>query len=76
MPPRLPADIPTARVRRALLRLGFVLSREGGSHTVFAHPDHPREQFVLPRHRTASRLMIVSTLARFGFGEQRFLDVY
>ncbi len=76
MPPRLPADLPTARVQRALLRLRFVLDREGGRHTVFAHPDHPGKTFALPRHATVPRFIVVGLLGRAGLDEQDFLDVY
>jgi predicted RNA binding protein YcfA (HicA-like mRNA interferase family) len=76
MPPRLPAEIATERAHHALLRLGFVVIREGGRHTIYAHPDRPGVRFALPRHSTVFRILLVGFLRRAGFAEKDFLDVY
>ena len=75
MPPRLPAEMATERVHRALLRLGFVVVREG-KHTIYARPGRSELSLALPRHSTVYRVLLVGFLRRAGLSEQNFLDVF
>ncbi len=75
MPPRLPAEMATERVHRALVRLGFIVVREG-KHTIYARPGRPELSLALPRHSTVYRILLVGFLRRAGLTEKDFLDVY
>ena len=47
---KLPADVSGQDLRRALQRVGFVLTRQRGSHMMFRR-DKPRARVVVPDHK-------------------------
>jgi predicted RNA binding protein YcfA (HicA-like mRNA interferase family) len=47
---KLPADISGQDLGRVLLRIGFVLTRQRGSHMIFRRND-PRTRVVVPDHK-------------------------
>ncbi|MFN8011087.1 MAG: type II toxin-antitoxin system HicA family toxin [Holophagaceae bacterium] len=48
---RLPRDIRGDELAKALERLGYVLSRQRGSHLRLAHPGPPEAHVTIPAHR-------------------------
>lgn len=48
---KLPADLSGQDLRKALQRVGFVLTRQRGSHMVLRR-DEPRARVVVPDHKT------------------------
>lgn len=47
---KLPADVSGQDLRKVLQRLGFVLTRQRGSHMIFRR-DNPRARVVVPDHK-------------------------
>ena len=47
---KLPADISGQDLRRALRRVGFILTRQRGSHMILRR-DNPRARVVVPDHK-------------------------
>ena len=76
MPGRLPSDLPRARVVRALNRLGFVLQREGGLHSIFRDPHDPSRLISLPRHSRIKRRLLRGILSGVGITESDFMSRY
>lgn len=69
---RLPGDLPTRKVLQAFYRLGFVLLREGGSHSVFHDPNDQTRVAVIPRHTKVKQ----DLLRGVGLSEADFLQHY
>lgn len=47
---KLPADVSGQDLRKVLQRLGFVLTRQRGSHMILRR-DNPRARVVVPDHK-------------------------
>jgi len=73
---RLPPDLPTGKVHNALKRLGFVLKREGGKHSIFADPEKPERIIPVPRHSRVKGLLLRGLLKGVGISEQQFMEKY
>lgn len=73
---RLPGDLPTSKVLRALQRLGFVLDHEGAKHTVLKDPTDPRRVAVVPRHSRTKVGLLRAILKAAGIAEADFLARY
>ena len=48
---KLPTAISGSQLRRALERVGFVITRQRGSHMIM-HRSNPKVRVVVPNHRT------------------------
>ncbi len=58
---RLPRDLDGPELVRALVRTGFVVERQSGSHAVLIHRDDPAREVVIPIH--PGRPLATGTLA-------------
>ncbi len=47
---KLPRDLDGRELVRALVRAGFVVDRQSGSHAVLLHPTDPNRELVVPIH--------------------------
>ena len=75
-PRRLPSDLPTERVRRALERLGFAFHHEGSRHTIYRDPGDPTRFVSLPRHARVKRHLLRGILRGVGVSEAEFMERY
>jgi predicted RNA binding protein YcfA (HicA-like mRNA interferase family) len=73
---RLPGDLPTSKVLRALQRLGFVVDHEGGKHTVLKDPTDASRVAVVPRHSRLKADLLRAILRGAGISEADFLARY
>ena len=68
---RLPRSLTGSEVERALLRAGFYLKRQKGSHRVLRR-DQPFAQVVVPMHRSIDTGTLASILDGSGLTVQEF----
>ncbi len=73
---RLPSDLPRDRVLRAIKRLGFVLVRDSGDHSVYKHQDDADRLMVVPRHSRVKRQLLRNILSGAGVTEEQFMSAY
>lgn len=73
---RLPGDLPTAKVLKAFYRLGFVLHREGGEHTILHDPGNQARTVAIPRHTKVKAQLLRGILRGVGLSEAEFLKAY
>ena len=71
----LPSSLDRRRVVRALRRLGFTDTREGGRHTILLDGDR-RRSVVLPRHTRIRRGTLRAELRRANVTLDEFMEVY
>lgn len=73
---RLPSDLPRAKVLVAIKRLGFVLDREGGRHSVYKDPADLGRMMVIPRHSQIKKQLLQGILAGARVSEEDFMAKY
>ncbi|MCZ6535549.1 MAG: type II toxin-antitoxin system HicA family toxin [Chloroflexi bacterium] len=71
---KLPRGLSGARVKRALIRAGFYIKRQKGSHIVLRR-DEPFAQVVVPAHRRIDTGTLDSILDSAGLTVEEFLKL-
>ncbi len=70
------AGLKYRRVIAALKRAGCVVVRQGGRHTILRHPDYPRAEISIPRHRVVKQGLLVSAIKKIGLTADEFVGYY
>jgi hypothetical protein len=74
---KFPVDAPIGRVVSALLRLGFVLVREGNPISMLReNPDGTTTPLTIPNHPSLKKSTLRTALTQAGFSREAFLEAY
>ncbi|MEW6777428.1 MAG: type II toxin-antitoxin system HicA family toxin [Bdellovibrionota bacterium] len=72
MSPRLPS-LTAKQVLRALLRAGFYVHHQVGSHATLKHPSDPRKRVTVPMHaRELPRGTLLAIVKQAGMSPEEF----
>lgn len=71
---KLPTDLSGQRVLKALMRAGFVLSRQRGSHMILVR-DEPKARVVVPDHHVIRVGILHQILNEAGLTVDQFIEL-